>query len=91
MAFEARLVSPAGVEVPVGSAAEAVNLRARGYRPVKSEPDVPETPEAAVAVAEAEVTSARTQAEKAKTDLTAARKSAAASLDAANTELSKSK
>ncbi len=86
MEFAQRLVSPAGVEVPVGSAAEAVNLRARGYRPVK---EPAPTPEAAVDVATAEVATARTQSEKAKTDLTTARKSAAASLDAASTGLSK--
>jgi hypothetical protein len=79
---EIRLVSPAGVSVAVGSAAEEVNLRARGYRDAPAEP----TPAAAAKA----VATAQAKSEAAQSALASSKKAASESISALNADLSKS-
>lgn len=88
MAFAPQLVSPRGVTVAVGSKAEEVSLRSKGYTPVPTE-DVSADPEA-VAVQPA-ATAAQTSAATAQTNAdTAVNSKPSAASSAAKSVLSKS-
>ena len=98
MAFPTHLLSPNGVKVAIGSKAEEMNLRGRGYRDVPAEPEQTAEPEQ---VAEAEhadqpadaaaaVEAAQAESAAAQKKLQVARKDASGALSAVKAELPKS-